>query len=387
MRNIFHRYNLYINLYSGLLYLLTSSVNILAVKYGMSYFWIGFMDFTGAVFYLITTLLIGHLGDKFGHKKLLLISQVLFIPILIYGFLLSNVFSLYIMVIGFNIFYAFYYSTNEGLLAKQEKNIGIETSWITTRFTLSWSSGNIFGMALGPILIQNISWMVFTYGISLSLISCFFIYKDLKKNSEKFTFTMHKKLYKKDIEIDFPKIRLYRNTYRFNFLLGGVLFTTVLHLFPKVLIDYNIKVSFVGFILAFSSIGVFLTFLTLTKFKMWVGNPKISLYLLAVFPLLTILFFIPVNTISLIFLIFMVGVVYATPYTFALFYGLNSKENDHSKQGSFHEAMVGLSNALGPLLGGIFLQLNPEIWSLGILSLILTILLIVSQINFFRKIH
>jgi len=47
------------------------------------------------------------------------------------------------------------------------------------------------------------------------------------------------------------------------------------------------------------------------------------------------------------------GFTYAVPYTFAIFYGLLSEEEEHGKQGALHEMVIGLLFGVGPLVGGM----------------------------------
>ena len=79
---------------------------------------------------------------------------------------------------------------------------------------------------------------------------------------------------------------------------------------------------------------------------------------------------------------FMAGCSYAVPYTFAIFYGLLSTSHDHGKQGALHEMVIGLLFGIGPLAGGLFLDIFKSSFGLTLLSLILTFVIYSIQMFF-----
>lgn len=106
----------------------------------------------------------------------------------------------------------------------------------------------------------------------------------------------------------------------------------------------------------------------------------------AVFVAAITTFFMPETALTFFLSTLFSGATYAVPYTFAIFYGLNSQDDDHGKQGGFHESMVGVIFGVGPLLGGYFLQVWTSLKSMGIMASVLMTVIIVSQMTFIKRI-
>jgi MFS family permease len=319
---------------------------------------IGLINFAGALSYISASLLLGGAGDRFGQKRILIFSTFLFAFFNVFGFFWSNIIELFIFAIGLNFFFGTFFPQIEGLLSKREKRLGIDPASTVNRFTISWSTGNIVGMAMGPFLIIRFPYIVFGYGIALNLMAYFAIRNDLSKNGESIAFQPVAALKKPSKIIDFPRIGLYRKVYRTTLFLSGLIYSAVLSLFPKLISASGLPIGITGFLIVGANIGVFLTFIFLGRFKIWVASPKIAALFLASFPLMIVFIFMTPSPLIFFMISLLAGVSYAVPYTYAIFYGLNSPQEDQGKQGGFHEAIIGMIFGAGPLLGGLALQLS-----------------------------
>ncbi|SHH31034.1 MFS transporter [Thermosipho atlanticus] len=387
MRGYFHKYHVFSNIFSILAYLLSSFINSTAARMNLSYSIIGAINFVGATSYVVGSLSFGHIGDKFGHKKFIFISTIIFSIFIIISLQFSGIVFLFFLAIVSNLFFGSFYPQIEGLIAKSESSLKIDHSKITMRFNLSWSSGNILGMAFGPFLTVKTPYLIFWYGILLNLISSFIIWRDYNKNGDKIHFIPARKLINEKLIIDFPNIRKYRRAYRLTLFFSGLLYTSILSLFPKVISLSGISLSFTGFIIVFANIAVFFVFIVLGKINIWAGRPKISFLFLLVLPITSVLMFLKMTPVLFVILSFLGGMCYAIPYTFAIFYGLSSQENDQGKQGGFHEATIGMLFGFGPLIGGFFLDIFQNMYGLGIMGIILSIIVTVIQIKFIKSLN
>ncbi len=386
IRSTFHFYHLVSAYFSMLMYLLLSSVNTIAASWGMSFFLIGIMNFIGASSYIATSFLFGRFGDKHGHKKMLSLSIFLFAIFNLLFLFLKNVPLLFTFVVGINVFFGFFFPQMEGLLSKQEKKLGIDAASTIIRFNLSWSSGNIFGITLGPLLVTKARWIVFLLSFSLCLITYIILKEDLKRRDELIKFSPSQNTKKASKAVDFPRISLYRSVYRLTLILSGLVYAAFLSLFPKLAHFSGIPLSKSGLLAAGANIGVLITFVTLSKVRCWVAEPLNAFFLMGGFPILVFLLFMPQTPVSFFFVALAAGVTYAVPYTYAIFYALNSPDEDHGKQGGFHEATIGTLSALGPLIGGISVQLANGTKGLAYMALTLLIAVLTVQIVFLKKV-
>lgn len=387
IKNYFHLYHLFSNNFSILSYLLTSAINSIAAKWELPFSTIGIINFVGAISYITASLSFGRIGDRFGQKKLLIFATAIFGAFNILGFFWSNVMELFIFAIGLNFFFGTFFPQIEGLLSKREKQIGIDPAATINRFTLSWSTGNIIGMALGPFLIVKYPYITFGYGIILSFLASYILRRDFMKHKELIHFKPADVLKIPSKPIDFPKISLYRKVYRSTLFLSGLIYSAVLSLFPKVISMNGLPIGLSGFLIVGANIGVLMTFLILGKFKIWVANPKVSMIFLVVFPVTVFLIFMPISPLIFFLISLFAGMSYAVPYTYAIFYGLNSQDEDEGKQGGFHEAIIGMIFGVGPLLGGLAIQFTNGLVGLGIMALGILGAIAFIQIWFVRKIH
>jgi MFS family permease len=383
----FHLYHLFSNNFSILSYLLTSAINSIAAKWGLPFSTIGIINFVGALSYITASLLFGRMGDRFGQKKLLIFATMIFGVFNVLGFFWSNIAELFIFGIGLNFFFGTFFPQIEGLLSKRERQIGVDPAATINRFTLSWSTGNIIGMALGPFLIVRYPYITFGYGIILSFVASYILRRDFKKHGESINFMPVNSLKIPSKPIDFPKIGLYRKVYRLTLFLSGLIYSAVLSLFPKVISMNGLPIGLSGFLIVGANIGVLMTFLILGRFKIWVANPKISMIFMVVFPITVFLIFMPISSLIFFLISLFAGMSYAVPYTYAIFYGLNSQDEDEGKQGGFHEAIIGMIFGIGPLLGGVAIQVANGLTGLGIMAFIILGAIASVQIWFVRKIN
>jgi len=174
---IFHIYHLFSNVYSVLAYLISSFINSSAAKIGLSYSTIGLINFLGAVSYITGSLIFGHIGDKIGHKKFLIMEIFIFSILLLIFMNFSGVLFLFVFAIVANLFFGSFYPQVEGLIVRNESLLKVDHTKIITRFNLSWSLGNIFGMAFGPFLTVKMPQFIFIFGFILNLLSGFYIFE------------------------------------------------------------------------------------------------------------------------------------------------------------------------------------------------------------------
>lgn len=384
---MFHVYHLFSFVYSILAYLISSFINSSAAKLGLSYSMIGLINFFGAASYITGSLTFGHIGDKIGHKKFLILEMLIFSVLILIFSNFGGIAFLFVFAIAANLFFGSFYPQIEGLIARNENLLNIDHSKTIIRFNLSWSLGNIFGMAFGPFLTVKMPQLIFIFGFVLNLLSSSFVFRDFKKHGEKIIFQPRKTLYSELVHIDYSNIKLYRLVYRITLFFSGLIYTAILSLFPKLINVSGFPLKISGFVIVFANISVFLTFLIMGKLKIWVNNPKISFLFLFVLPLTSMLMFAKMNLFLFALISFLGGMCYAIPYTFAIYYGLTTQENDQGKQGGFHEATIGMLFGFGPLIGGVFSDIFEGIIGLGVMGIILSLIIFLVQILFLKKLN
>lgn len=385
-KSVFHFYHLVSLLVSIQAYLFSSFMNTTATKWGFTFSKIGFLNFIASFIYALASITIGHLGDKYGYKKVISILFLYLFTVSVIGFFVRNSFFLYLFALAQGLFFGSFFPQIEGLIAKSEMSLDIDPPSITGRFTLSWSTGNIFGMAFGPYFTVHEKYVIFIYGLIISTTLSLMIFLDAKKNGALIKFQPVEKLRKHTdnaiVVKDRDRMERLRFEYRIILFLGGIIYTSVLADFPKLITMAGLKLSKSGFLTVGANIGVLLTFVLLQSWKKWVGNEKICALLLLVVPITGMLAFFAKTPLTFFFTAFMAGCSYAVPYTFAIFYGLLSTSHDHGKQGALHEMVIGLLFGIGPLAGGLFLDIFKSSFGLTLLSLILTFVIYSIQMFF-----
>lgn len=382
----FHFYHLVAFLVSIQAYLFNSFMNATATRWGFTFSQIGFLNFLASFVYALASISIGHLGDKQGYKKVISGLFLYLFLVCIVGLLIKSSLFLHIFAIMQGVFFGAFFPQVEGLIAKSETTLGVDPPSITGRFTLSWSTGNIFGMAFGPYLTVYAKNIIFLYGLFVSGLLSFLIFLDFKNNGPLVEFSPTDKLKEhssnSNVVVDEFRMRHLRFEYRIILFLGGLIYTSVLADFPKLVTMAGLKLERSGFLTVGANIGVLLTFIILQYWKKWVGNEKICALLLLVVPITGILSFFAKSSLLFFLTAFAAGCSYAVPYTFAIFYGLLSTSVEHGKQGALHEMVIGLLFGIGPLVGGVFLDLFKSSFGLTLLSFLMTFFIYATQFIF-----
>ncbi|AEH50344.1 MFS transporter [Pseudothermotoga thermarum] len=387
MKGYFHSFNFLTAIFSVLAYLLSAYVNTMAAKIGASYFTIGLINFFAALAYVISSLLFGGFGDRFGHKRFLSFSCFVFSAFLSISPLLKGIAGLFVLAIGFQFFFGSLYPQLVAIVTKNEKSYGVDHAKTVGRYNLSWSFGNIIGMAFGPFLAVNLPVLTFSFGIALCLVVGLFLGFDYKKHRDTFYFNPSKTLKKAERAPSISNAKLYRKIYRLMLFLCGLVYTSILTLFPKVISSHGLPLGLTGFIIVGANLSVFSMFLILSIYRKWVGNIKVSLAMLSVLPITSILLLLPKSGVWMFFLISIFGgMTYATAYTFAIYYGMISEHFDQGKQGGFHEATIGMLWGFGPLAGGLMIQIFKSEVGLGIMGLIVFFVVSIVQFKFMKRV-
>lgn len=392
-KKIFHLYHTVSFLVSIQAYLFSTFINSTAAKWGFSFIEIGVLNFLSSLFYALSSITFGHTGYRLGYKKSIIILFVYLNLISLIGFFVKSTMPLYLFAIAQGIFFGAFFPQVEGLIASSETILDIDPPSVTGRFTLSWSVGNIIGVAFGPYLTVQARYFIFIYGLTISTTLFFIIHNDLKKNGAFIKFSpldylirhsshsAHTTKVNKVVKNKLLMKRL-RREYRIILFLGGLIYTSVLASFPKLITLAGIELSKAGFLTVGANIGVLITFVVLQYWKNWVGNEKVSALLLSVIPLTGLFAFFAKSPWAFFITAFFAGCSYAVPYTFAIFYGLLSTEDEHGKQGALHEMIIGLLFGFGPLVGGLFLDTFKTRLGLTYLSAIIIIIVFFTQFYF-----
>ncbi len=385
MSRYFHFFNFLTAVFSVLAYLLNTYVNTSAARMGLSYVTIGLINFFAAIAYVTASLILGGLGDRLGHKRLISLSCFLFSVFLVLSPFLKGVHALFILAFTFQFFFGGLYPQLVAIITKNEMRYNVDHAKTIGRYNLSWSFGNIIGMAFGPFLTVNFPHITFIFGLTLCLSVGLFLAVDYKKNKDVFTFAPSGILTKMEKNLNLPNIQTYRATYRLTLFLCGLVYTSILSLFPKLISSHGLPLGLTGFIIVGANLSVFLAFLILSIYRGWVSNIVISLMMLNALPATSILLLLPKSAVMFFLISLLGGMSYAIPYTFAIYYGLSSKHSDQGKQGGFHEATIGMLWGIGPLLGGLMLQIFKSEIGLGIMGLSISAIVFGIQLIFLKK--
>ncbi|MFN4200857.1 MAG: MFS transporter [Fervidobacterium gondwanense] len=360
MGRFFHKYHLLSFFVSVQAYLFSTFINSTAAKLNFTFTQIGIINLVASFVYALASITIGHSGYKIGYKRMmsLLFTYLLFVSF--YGFTVQTPYALTLFAILQGAFFGSFFPQVEGLIAKSESTLGIDPPSITGRFTLSWSTGNIIGVTFGPYLTVRFPYIIFMIGLILSTCSAILITKDGKKSGDVIEFKPVHKLtehtYNSSIVNNSRLMRKLRLEYRIILFLGGLVYTSVMADFPKLILLAGLNLDKAGFLIVGANIGVFLTFVLLQSWKGWVGNEKICALLLSVVPATGILAIFAKSPLPFFITALFAGFSYAVPYTFAIFYGLLSETEAHGKQGALHEMVIGMLFGVGPFLGGLLLD-------------------------------
>jgi len=385
-QRIFHKLHLLSFIISVQAYLFSTFINSTAAKLGFTFTQIGLINLLLSIAYAIASITLGHYGTRFGYKKMISILALYLLAVSIFGFSVKSPAKLVTFAVLQGIFFGAFYPQIEGLIAKSESLLSIDPPSITGRFTLSWSTGNIIGVAFGPFLTVRLPVIIFITGSIISILTSTLLYFDYKKSGDIITFVPANSLLKHSenakVVLNRIAMRDLRFEYRIILFLGGLVYTSVLADFPKLMMIAGLKLEKAGFLIVGANIGVLLTFIILQSWKGWVGNEKVCAALLSVVPLTGIMALFAKNSLMFFLTALFAGFSYAVPYTFAIFYGLLSEERDHGKQGALHEMVIGLLFGIGPFVGGMLFDFFKGNLGLSIYAFAISVLIYAVQISF-----
>ncbi|WP_069293728.1 MFS transporter [Fervidobacterium thailandense] len=377
---MFHFYHLVSFSTSIMAYLYSTFINSTAARMGFKFSQIGLLNLLWSLTYAFSSITLGHLGDKVGYKRAMTFLYAYMFFVSLFGLFTTNASRLVLFALLQGAFFGAFFPEVEGLLARSERTLGVQPPLITSRFTLSWSSGNIIGVALGPLLTVRAKYLIFAYGLALSLVLVFLIIKDERENGKLIAFVPKRKLLANPTSntwhvLDKPNLmKSLRFQYRVVLLLAGIVYTSVLAHFPKYITESGIRLEKAGFLMVGANIGVLVTFYFLQVWKSWVGNELVSSILLLVVPMTGILSLMASSPILTFVTALFAGFTYAVPYTFAIFYGLMSEEEGHGKQGAIHEMVIGLLFGFGPFVGGFFFEKFGGKFGLACLAILISVI-------------
>ena len=356
-------------LFSVLLWLLLAAWNTRAAAWSMGYAQVGLLNFSAYMAYVASALTLGHLGDRIGYKGPLVASFVAFACVLPLGFFWTAPWVLFATAGLVMVFFGFFYPSVEGLLSRMEARQGLHPFGTTARFSLSWSSGNIVGMLFGPWLIERHPAAVFISGIAVCLGAAAALSAHRRRHGERLPGARRAASPPSPVPpFTGPTLARLRLGARGALLCGSLAFIGAMLLYPKILSTAGVPLQRVGFITAFGNLGVLATFLVLLPTRFWMGRPRLCAALGGTILVAYGLSLAWARTPFLFALaVALGGAGYAVPYTFALFYGLNTPDADNARQGAIHETLIGLSQGAGPLLAGILLAAGAGPRGLGFL--------------------
>lgn len=356
-------------LLSALLWMVLAAWNTRAAAWEMSAGAIGLLNFWAYLVYIASALTLGHLGDRRGYKRPLAVALLLYGAVLPTGLLWKSPAWLYLTATLTTLFFGFFYPSVEGLLSRMEAREGADPASTTARFSLSWSSGNIFGMVAGPGLVQSRPAIIFWGGALLCLGGAVALW-------------VHHRRFGDSLPGDYPAgepsrhdpsdavlLNRRRLAARAALVCATAAFFGTLYLYPKILWTAGVPASRIGLIAAGGNLAVFALFATFARTRFWIGHDRFTAGVSAgALFLFAAGFLLPATPWAFLVLAMVGGVAYALPYTFAIYYGLNTPGSDHGKQGAIHETLIGLGQGGGPLLAGALLGAAGNWRVLGVLA-------------------
>jgi len=356
-------------LLSALLWMVLAAWNTRAAAWGMSPGAIGWLNFWAYAVYIASALTLGHLGDRRGYKRPLAAGLVLFAAALPTGLLWRAPVWLYLTATLTTLFYGFFYPCVEGLLSRMEAREGADPASTTARFSLSWSSGNIFGMVSGPGLVQSSPQWIFLGGGLLCAGAAVAVWVHHRRFGERLPGRYPAGAARGADPGALPQLRKRRLAARSALFCASAAFFGTLFLFPKILWTAGVPAGRIGLLAAAGNLAVFALFASFARSRFWIGRDAVttSLSVGALF-LFAGAFLLPALPWAFMLLAALGGVAYALPYTFAIYYGLNTPGGDHGLQGAIHETLIGLGQGGGPLLAGLLLGAVGDWRILGLLA-------------------
>ncbi len=379
---LFHLLTLFL---SALLWTLLAAWNTRAAALGLGPLAIGGFNGGAYVVYVASALLIARRTDRWGSKRPLAAALFLFAAALPTG-LLWNGKGLGWMALTAGLttlFYGFYYPCVEGLLSRAEAREGADPAGTTARFSLSWSAGNILGMASGPWLIQCHPAWIFVGGSTVCVGAGAAALVHAARYGERLPGAYRAPAPRP--AGGSPNRRGLRTAARASLFLACLAFFGTMFLYPKVLWTEGVGASRIGPYAACGNLTVFLLFLSLSGSRFWIGRPVWTAALCSgALSLFAAAFLLPAGSLAYALLPALGGLAYAVPYAFALYYGLDTPDGDHAGQGALHETLIGLGLGLGPLISGGLMEATGAWRSLGGLAALLAALSLILHLGLAR---
>jgi len=373
-------------LLSALLWMVLAAWNTRAAAWGMSAGAIGLLNFWAYAVYIASALTLGHLGDRRGYKRPLAVALLLFGLALPTGLLWKAPGWLYLTAMLTTLFYGFFYPSVEGLLSRMEAQEGADPASTTARFSLSWSSGNIFGMVSGPGLVQSRPEWIFLGGGLLCAGAAALLWNHHRRHGDRLPGRYPAGGTRGADSRELPLLRRRRLAARTALFCATSAFFGTLFLFPKILWTAGVPAVRIGLLAAAGNLAVFALFASFARTRFWIGRDGVTTALSAgALFLFAGAFLLPPVWWAFMLLAALGGVAYALPYTFAIYYGLNTPGSDHGMQGAIHETLIGLGQGGGPLLAGLLLGAVGDWRVLGLLATSLGILSLAVQVVVLRS--
>ncbi|MFH1612803.1 MAG: MFS transporter [bacterium] len=315
-------------------------------KFQITSFFLGLFAAIWAFLYAIIAIIAGNLCNTISQKKLILMNCILIAIIYFFIIMAKSLNQIFLLgcfsAISWGIFWTPLLSwlSHKVEPKKLTKTIGI--------YNISWCSALAIGSFINGFFYKIYNWLPFVVISILSIINMIVISKEpcLKHHYQNYQIEKKSINNKKNIW-DVDNLFLYL-VWILNFI-GAMI---ICH-FPKLAYSLNIDVIAISTIISFISLSQCIMFFILTKKTFWKSKfwPFFTLQSIICLGLLGITLSNNIYLWASVFLA--LGVLKSFTYFLSIFHSANDIENRSQKVG-IHEAIVGISGSLGPLLGGIF---------------------------------
>ncbi len=372
---MFGLFHLVVFLLSALLWMLQGAWNTRAAAWDMSPLSIGLLNFVSYILYVASALLVAPRSDKWGAKKPMAMGLALFAAALLTGLLWTSPAWLFVTAGLSTVFYGFFFPCAEGLFSRMEAMEGADPAGTTSRFSLSYSAGNIFGMVSGPALIIAHPGWIFAGGTALCLALSASVALHFRRHGERLPGAYGKASRSEDAATATraaTTARRLRGAARAGLLAATLAFFGMMFLYPKIMLSQGFSAGSVGLYAAWGNIAVFFVFLVMARARFWIGRPAITSAVSSLaLALFAAAFAMPLSPFVFALIPALGGTAYAVAYTFAIYYGLHTPDADNAKQGAIHETLIGLGIGTGPLAAGALMGVCGSWRALGILCALL----------------
>lgn len=318
----------------------------------------GLANALGFVAYVLAAASGGRLADRFGPKRVLLVASGVFAVLVPAGLAARSFATLAVAVGVLSGCFGVFYPTVEGLLARGEARLGIDPGQTVSRFCLTWSSANMVGMVLGPFLAAEAPAVLFAGAALVVAAGAVATALSLRAHGEDLPGPAPAVLRQGAAH---PRPRPQRRQLllrgaRIGLFCAATALAAVLVMLPQLAAGGRIAAAEAGWVGMGANMAVFVTFVLFASWKPWVDRPWVALApLLLTFPACVAAFARPVTAGGLWLAMLLAGANYAIPYAYAIHYALDT-DRGHGAEGGWHEAVIGSSYIVGPLLAGALMQ-------------------------------